>query len=49
MLSKTLMFVPVIVLLYSNIKYAGGEGGGMGDILQTRKEDSFLRIKMDYS
>ena len=27
MLSKTLMFVPVIVLLYSNIKYAGGRGG----------------------
>ena len=30
MLSKTLMFVPLIVLLYSNIKYAGGGGGGGG-------------------
>ena len=28
MLSKTLMFVPIIVLLYSNIEYGGGGGGG---------------------
>ena len=32
MLSKTIMFVPVIVLLYPNIEYEGGGGGGMGDI-----------------
>ena len=33
MLSKTIMFVPVIVLLYPNIEYEGvGGGGGGGDI-----------------
>ena len=46
MLSKTLMFVPVIVLLYSNIKSGGGGDGGY---LANDKGRLFLRIKMDYS
>ena len=41
MLIKTLMFIRVIVLLYSNI-----ELGGRGIFSKT--ENSFFRIKMDY-
>ena len=50
MLSKTLMYVPVIVLLYPNIEYrwVGGGGGGGGGYLAKEKGGLFLRIKMDY-
>ena len=41
MLSKTLMFVPVIVLLYPNIEYEGGGGGGWG-YLAKEKEGLFF-------
>ena len=49
MLSKTLMYVPVIVLLYPNIEYrwVGGGGGDVG-YLAKEKGGLFLRIKMDY-
>ena len=44
MLSKTLMFVPIIVLLYSNIEYGGGGevGGGNGGYLAKEIEGLFL-------
>ena len=39
MLSKTLAFVPVIVLLYPNIEYGGGGGGGEdGEYLAKEKD-----------
>ena len=40
MLSKTIMFVPVIVLLYPNIEY---EGGGDGGYLAKEKEGLFFQ------
>ena len=41
MLSKTIMFVPVIVLLYPNIEYEGVGGGG-GGYLAKKKEGLFF-------
>ena len=45
MLSKTLMFVPVIVLLYSNIKYAGGRGGGREIFSKRERKTLFWGLK----